>query len=86
MKGFVITSVVCTCNSLPTSSMSITWELVRMQNFGSYPRPTDRISLSLSLGMHLRYSARGRIGAAAAGLYHSSQQCQILNPLSEARD
>ena len=45
--------------------------------------------------------ARGRIGAAAAGLHHShsnngssclcdlcysSQQCQILNPLSEARD
>ena len=30
--------------------------------------------------------ARGRIGATAAGLYHSSWQCQILNPLSEARD
>ena len=30
--------------------------------------------------------ARGRIGAAAASLHHSSQQCWILNPLSEARD
>ena len=37
--------------------------------------------------------ARGRIGAAASGLhhshsnlYHSSQQCWILNPLSEVRD
>ena len=45
--------------------------------------------------------ARGLIGAVAAGLaratatpdpshicnpYHSSQQCRILNPLSEARD
>ena len=31
--------------------------------------------------------ARGLIGAvAAADLHHSSQQRQILNPLSEARD
>ena len=30
--------------------------------------------------------ARGRIGAPTAGLRHSSGQCQILNPLSEARD
>ena len=38
--------------------------------------------------------ARGPIGAATARLYqsricdlhHSSQQCQILNPLSQARD
>ena len=30
--------------------------------------------------------ARGPIGAAAAGLHHSSQQRQILNPLSKARD
>ena len=30
--------------------------------------------------------ARGRMGAVAAGLHHSSQQCWILNPLSEARD
>ena len=30
--------------------------------------------------------ARGRIGAAAAGLHHSSLQCRILNPLSAARD
>ena len=30
--------------------------------------------------------ARGWIGAAASGLQHSSWQCQILNPLSEARD
>ena len=29
--------------------------------------------------------ARGLIGATAAGLHHSSQQCQILNPLSKAR-
>ena len=38
---------------------------------------------------HLTYGssqARGRIRAAAAGLHHSSQQRQILNPLSEARD
>ena len=28
----------------------------------------------------------GRIGTVAAGLHHSSQQCGILNPLSEARD
>ena len=30
--------------------------------------------------------ARGPIGAVAAGLHHSSQKHQILNPLSEARD
>ena len=30
--------------------------------------------------------ARGVIGAAAAGLHHSSQQLRILNPLSKARD
>ena len=30
--------------------------------------------------------ARDTIGAVAAGLHHSPQQCQILNPLSEARD
>ena len=30
--------------------------------------------------------ARGGIGAIAAGLYHNSQQRQILNPLSKARD
>ena len=30
--------------------------------------------------------ARGRIGATVTGLHHSSQQCWILNPLSEARD
>ena len=58
------------------------------------------------LGLHLQQiyghsQARGRIGAAAAGLCHShsnarsshvcdlnhsSRQCQILNPLSRARD
>ena len=30
--------------------------------------------------------ARGRIGAAAAGLHHSSRQRRILNPLNDARD
>ena len=30
--------------------------------------------------------ARGQIGGVAAGLYHSSQQGQILNLLGEARD
>ena len=30
--------------------------------------------------------ARGLIGAIAAGLHYSSWQCQILDPLSEARD
>ena len=30
--------------------------------------------------------ARGLTGAAAAGLHHSSLQCQILNPLSGSRD
>ena len=29
---------------------------------------------------------RERIGAAAAGLHHSSQQRRILDPLNEARD
>ena len=29
---------------------------------------------------------RGRIRATASSLYHSPQQCWILNPLSEARD
>ena len=29
---------------------------------------------------------RGLIGAVAASLHHSSQQCQILNPLTKARD
>ena len=35
---------------------------------------------------HESSQARGRIKAIAAGLRHSSQQRQILNPLSEARD
>ena len=30
--------------------------------------------------------AKSWIGATTAGLHHSSGQCQILNPLSEARD
>ena len=30
--------------------------------------------------------ARGQSGAVAAGLYHSSRQRWILNPLSKARD
>ena len=30
--------------------------------------------------------ARRQIGAAAASLHHSSQQCRILKPLSKARD
>ena len=30
--------------------------------------------------------ARGQIGAVAASLHHSSEQCQILNLLSEARE
>ena len=30
--------------------------------------------------------ARGRMGAEAAGPHHSSQQCQIPNLLSGARD
>ena len=30
--------------------------------------------------------ARGRIGATAADLHHSSRQRRILNPLGEARD
>ena len=30
--------------------------------------------------------AGGQIGATAAGLHHSSQQCWIFNPLSKARD
>ena len=30
--------------------------------------------------------ARGRIGAIAAGLHHSSHPHRVLNPLSEARD
>ena len=32
------------------------------------------------------FQARCRIRATAAGLHHSSWQCQIPNPLSEARD
>ena len=32
------------------------------------------------------FQARGGIGATAAGLHHSSQQCRIPNPLIEARD
>ena len=30
--------------------------------------------------------ARGWIEAAGAGLHHSSRHCQILDPLSKARD
>ena len=30
--------------------------------------------------------ARGQIRATAAGLHHSSQQCRLLNPLSESMD
>ena len=32
------------------------------------------------------FQARGLIGAVAAGLHHSSQQHQILNPPDDARD
>ena len=32
------------------------------------------------------FQVRRRIGAVATGLHHRSQQHQILNPLSEARD
>ena len=32
------------------------------------------------------FQARGRIGATATGLHCSSWQCQILNPLNEARN
>ena len=32
------------------------------------------------------FQARGRTGAAAASLHHSSWQYQILNPLTKARD
>ena len=35
---------------------------------------------------HRSSQARGQIGATAAGLNNSSRQCQILNPLNEARD
>ena len=35
---------------------------------------------------HGRSQARSWIGAAAAGLHYSLQQCMILNPLREARD
>ena len=43
---------------------------------------------------YVNFQARGQIRAVAAGLchshrskrYHSSWQCQIFNPLSEARD
>ena len=33
-----------------------------------------------------RLDVKLEIGATATGLYHSSQQRQSLNPLSEARD
>ena len=32
------------------------------------------------------FQARSQIRAVAADLHHSSQQCQILNPLSKATD
>ena len=32
------------------------------------------------------FQARSPIRAAASGLHHSSQQCQVLNPLSRARN
>ena len=35
---------------------------------------------------HGSFQAKGRIRATAAGLHHSSRQCQILNPLSGAKD
>ena len=40
-------------------------------------------------GTHEAYGssqARGQIGGGVAGLFYSSQQVRILNPLSEARD
>ena len=39
-----------------------------------------------SLAAYGGSQARGLIRATAASLHHSSQQCQILNPLSEAGD
>ena len=39
-----------------------------------------------ALTAHGGSQARGRIGAVADDLHHSSQQCRILNPLSKARD
>ena len=35
---------------------------------------------------HGDFQARGQIRAVSACLYHSSWQCQILNPLRKARD
>jgi len=39
-----------------------------------------------TLAAHGGSQARGRIGAVATSLHHSSQQRRILNPLSKARD
>ena len=47
------------------------------------------VGVFFPLGPHVAYGgsqARGRIRAAAASLHHSSQQCQILNPLSKTSD
>lgn len=35
---------------------------------------------------YINSQARGQIGSASAGLHHGSQQCLVLNTLSEARD
>ena len=51
---------------------------------------TDSQNFVLFLGQHLWHMEVPRVGVSigvtAAGLHHSSQQCWIRNPLSEARD
>ena len=44
------------------------------------------LSSRAALAAYRGSQARGPIGAVAAGLHHSSPQCHILDPLSEARD
>ena len=54
------------------------------------PRLVSTLQLQLQAYNTLHYSYTTFIShyttGTAAGLHHSSQQCQILNPLSKARD
>ena len=73
--------------------MTILWVVNRFYipcQLQSVAGDARNISFLVFLGMHpVAYGgsqARGGIGAVAAGLHHSSRQCLIPNPKSEARD
>ena len=86
--------MVTTKNLVNTHAHTLIIFLVR-RTFKIYSRSFSNIQCSTVFGFGLfratpraygSFQARGQIGAAAAGLHHSSQQRRIVNPLSKARD